>query len=194
MNPPRKIGLFGGSFDPIHHGHLILAREAREALGLERVILIPNGISPHKLSRPPADPEIRCEMVRAAVQGEPGLDWSDCEIRREGPSFAIETVREMQARHPGAEFYFFIGADNLDSLDTWKEIALLRSLVQFVVLSRGAIGPEHGFPAIVRTVDISSTEIRNRIAGGLSVKFLLPEPVREILVRHQLYRQTGLAD
>ena len=109
MNPPRKLGLFGGSFDPIHHGHLILAREALESLGLDRVIFIPNGISPHKLARPPAPAELRCKMVEAAVRDEAGFDWDDCEIRRPGPSFAIDTVREMAGRHPGAGLYYFIG-------------------------------------------------------------------------------------
>ena len=188
MNPLRKLGLFGGSFDPIHHGHLILAREALESLGLDRVLFIPSGISPHKLARPPAPAALRCQMVEAAVRGEAGLDWDDCEVRRPGPSFAIDTARKMAARHPGADLYFFIGEDNLASLGTWKDIAALRTLVKFVVLSRGHGTPDHGFPVISRPVDISSTDIRNRIASGRSVRYLLPESACEIISKHQLYR------
>lgn len=186
--PPGKLGLFGGSFDPIHHGHLILAREALESLGLDRVILIPSGISPHKLATPPAPAELRCKMVESALRGEAGLDWDDCEIRRAGPSFAIDTVREMRARYPGAELYFFIGADNLASLHTWRDIAALRALVNFVVLSRGNKVQAPGFPVISRAVDISSTEIRKRIASGLSVRYLVPDCTCEIISQHRLYR------
>jgi len=190
MNPLRKLGLFGGSFDPIHHGHLILAREALESLGLDRVIFIPSGISPHKLDRPPAPAELRCKMLEAALRDEAGLEWDDCEIRRPGPSFAIDTVREMAARHPGAELFFFIGEDNLASLHTWKDVALLKTMVKFVVMSRGfaAPAPDQDYPVISRPIDISSTEIRNRIARGLSVRYLVPDCACEIIFQHRLYR------
>ncbi|MEI6035913.1 MAG: nicotinate-nucleotide adenylyltransferase [Verrucomicrobiae bacterium] len=188
MIPLRKLGLYGGSFDPIHNGHLILAREALETFGLDRVIFIPAGVSPHKLERPPAPPKLRAEMVAAAVAGEPGFAWSDCEIVREGPSFAIDTAREMQKIHPEAEIFYFLGEDNLPSLGTWKDIAALRALVTFVVFSRGTGPAGHGFPAISRRVDISSTGIRNRIASGKSVRYLLPEATCAILFQHQLYR------
>jgi len=188
MTPLRKLGLFGGSFDPIHHGHLILAREALESLGLDRVIFIPSGISPHKLARPPASADLRCRMVEASLRGEPGFDWDDCEIRRPGPSFAIDTVREMAARHPGAELYFFIGEDNLAGLHTWKDIKELRTLAKFVVMSRGHGTPDQVCPVISRPVEISSTDIRNRIARGLSVRYLVPESACEIISQHRLYR------
>ena len=188
MNPIRKLGLFGGSFDPIHHGHLILAREALESLGLDRVIFIPSGISPHKLARPPAPAALRCKMVEVSLRDEAGLDWDDCEIRRPGPSFAIDTVREMAERYPGAELYFFIGEDNLASLHTWKDIAALGSQVKFVVLSRGLGTPDQGLPVLSRPIDVSSTEIRNRIARGLSVRYLLPDSACEIISQHRLYR------
>jgi nicotinate-nucleotide adenylyltransferase len=189
MNPRSKVGLYGGSFDPIHHGHLILARDVRERLGLERMIFIPAGVSPHKLDQPPAPPAVRLEMVRAAVAGEEGFECDDCEVTREGPSFAIDTVRLMMGRHPGAEIFYLIGGDNLQALDTWKEIDALRELVTFVVLARGGGGmtPE-GFVAFDRRVDISSTDIRKRIATGRPVSYLLPEAVCTIVFRHRLYR------
>ena len=121
MNPRQKIGLFGGSFDPIHHGHLILARDAMEQLGLEKVIFIPANISPHKLDHPPAPAHARCEMVAAAIVEEPRFALDSCEVDREGISFAVDTVRLMIQRHPEADFFYFIGEDNLAALHklTW---------------------------------------------------------------------------
>lgn len=183
-----KIGLFGGTFDPIHHGHLIMAREAREVLGLDEVIFVPARISPHKLGTHPVPPEARCEMVAAAVAGEEGFGWSDCEARREGPSFAIDTVRHIGAARTGAEFFFFIGSDNVAALHTWKDVDELRRLARFVVLCRNSKTAPEGFLTVAREVDISSTDIRNRIASGRSVRYLLPEVVIEYIQRHGLYR------
>src|SRR6476620_3032377 len=98
-----KLGLYGGSFDPIHHGHLLLAREAREQLGLDQILFIPAAHSPHKLSRPPTPGEIRREMLAAALADEPGFALEDCDLLRIGPSFAIETVRDLRARWPAAQ-------------------------------------------------------------------------------------------
>lgn len=187
MISSEKIGLFGGSFDPIHHGHLILARDAMESLGLDRVVFIPVNVSPHKLSRPPAPASLRCEMVAAAIAGEPRFSMDACEAEREGPSFAIDTVRLMRRRFPQAEFFYFIGEDNVPALHTWREIDELKRLASFVVLARGDLEPIEGFPVISRNIDISSTDIRNRIARGLSVRYLLPDAVCAILTRHQLY-------
>ncbi len=187
MIPSEKIGLFGGSFDPIHHGHLILARDAMESLGLDRVIFIPVGVSPHKLAQPPAAARFRCEMVAAAIAGEPRFSMDACEAEREGPSFAVDTVRLMRQRFPQAEFFYFIGEDNVSALHTWREIDALKQLATFVVLTRGDLEPVEGFPVISRNIDISSTDIRNRIARGLSVRYLLPDAVCAILARHQLY-------
>ena len=105
MISPQKIGLYGGSFDPIHHGHLIMARDAMETLELDRVIFIPANVSPHKLVRPPVSASIRCEMVEAAICGEPGFAIDTCDAARDGASFAIDTVRLMRGRHPAAEFF-----------------------------------------------------------------------------------------
>ncbi len=187
MISSEKIGLFGGSFDPIHHGHLILARDAMESLGLDRVIFIPVNVSPHKLSHPPVAARLRCEMVAAAIAGEPRFSIDACEAEREGPSFAVDTLRLMLGRFPQAEFFYFIGEDNVSALHTWREIDEFKKLASFVVLARGNLEPAEGFPVISRNIDISSTDIRNRIARGLSVRYLLPDAVCAILTRHQLY-------
>ena len=187
MISSEKIGLFGGSFDPIHHGHLILARDAMESLGLDRVIFIPANVSPHKLEHPPAPARIRCEMVEAAIAGESRFSMDACEAEREGPSFAVDTVRIMQRRFPQAQFFYFIGEDNVPALHTWREINELKKIASFVVLTRGDLEPIEGFPVISRNIDISSTDIRNRIAQGLSVRYLLPDAISAILARHKLY-------
>jgi nicotinate-nucleotide adenylyltransferase len=183
-----KIGLYGGSFDPIHHGHLLLARETREQLGLDRVLFIPAALSPHKLTTLPTAGEARREMLEAALADEPGFALEECDLRRAGPSFAIETVHELRARWPGAEFFYLIGHDNVAKLDTWHLCRELRAAVQFVVLGRGEHEAAHGFPAIVRRIDISATEIRARVARGLSIRYLVPEAVRAIIERRKLYQ------
>lgn len=192
MNPRQKIGLFGGSFDPIHHGHLILARDAMEELGLAKVIFIPANISPHKLDQPPAPAKDRCEMVAAAIEDEPGFEVDCCEVDREGVSFAIDTVRMMIQRHPETDFYYFIGEDNLSALHTWKEVGELRRLAPFVVLARGGTPANSGFQVVTRHIDISSTDIRKRIADGLPVRYLLPDKTCKIIKRLGLYRNERL--
>jgi nicotinate-nucleotide adenylyltransferase len=186
--PNEKIGLYGGSFDPVHNGHLILARDAVERLELDRVIFLPASISPHKLDRPPASPEARTQMLAAAIAEEPNFEMDDCEIQREGPSFTIDTVQLYRERYPGAKLYYFIGDDNLPELDTWKDISNLRDLVQFVVLSRAGMPFLSEFPTITRHIEISSTEIRNRIARGLSVRYMVPKPSCDLITTLRLYR------
>ncbi len=185
--PNEKIGLYGGSFDPIHHGHLILARDAMERLELDRVVFLPARISPHKLDRPPAPPEARSQMIAAAIAEVPQFELDDCEILREGPSFTIDTVQLYRTRFPGARLHYFIGDDNLPELDTWKDISHLRELVQFVVLSRAGVPFLNAFPTITRHIEISSTEIRNRIARGLSVRYMMPKPSCDLINKLGLY-------
>lgn len=183
----EAIGLFGGTFDPVHFGHLILAREAAEKLGLGRVIWIPAAVSPFKIESPPAPGDLRLAMVRAAIADEPNFEADPIELFREGPSFAIDTVRAIQARHPKAKLFYFIGDDNVPDLDKWKNIDLLRRMVQFVVLTRHDPDVPHDFPVIRREIDISSTEIRNRVAVGRSIRYLLPESACRMIQEHGLY-------
>jgi len=182
-----RIGLYGGSFDPIHHGHLILAREAMEQLSLDRVVFIPAFVSPFKQESKPAPAALRLEMVRAAIAGEPGFDCSDLEILRKGPSYSIDTVQTFRQKFPDATIHYLIGDDNLPLLHKWHEIDLLRELVTFVVLSRSAIQAPDGMPVIKRSVDISSTDIRNRIACGRSIRYLLPMSVSLLIDNNGLY-------
>ncbi len=124
----ETIGILGGTFDPVHHGHLILARDAVEQLGLTRLIFVPAAINPHKLARggPAAPADARLAMLRAAIAGEPRFGVDDCELRRAGPSFSIDTVREFHARWPEAGLVYLLGADNIADLPTWRDIDELR--------------------------------------------------------------------
>ena len=183
-----KLGLYGGSFDPIHHGHLILAREAREQLALDRVLFIPAAHSPLKLGTVPTPGEVRRGMLAAALADEPSFSLEECDLHRAGPSFAIETVRELSGRWPDAEFFYLIGHDNVAKLPTWHSYGELRRAVQFVVFGRGEHDAPHDFPTIVRRVDISATDIRSRVARGESIRYLVPHSVREIIARQQLYQ------
>jgi nicotinate-nucleotide adenylyltransferase len=184
-----NIGLYGGTFDPIHNGHLILAREAMEYLKLDRLIFIPNAISPHKTKIPPAPAQLRSQMVAAAIEGEPGFGIDLSELERSSPSYTIDTVLELKSRHRDAHFFYLIGEDNLHALRTWRQIDELELLVQFVVLSRSEEKIPHPYVTLSRRIDISATEIRERVANGRSIRYLVPEKVREIIERNQFYKE-----
>ena len=183
-----RTALYGGSFDPIHHGHLILAREAMEQLALDRVVFIPAAQSPHKLSRIPASPELRLQMVRAAIAGEARFECDGSETEKPGPSFTVDTVEAWRAKAPGDEFIYLIGHDNVRELPTWRRYDELRAMVQFVVFERDGSAPPHDFPSVKRRVDISATEVRKRVAERRSIRYLVPEPVRAIIAAHHLYQ------
>ena len=186
-----NLALYGGTFDPIHHGHLILAREALEQLALDRVIFIPAGLSPHKLARTPAPAALRRAMLAAALADEPRFALDDSELQSPGPCFAIDTAERCAAQFPGARLHYLIGADNLRELHTWRRIDELRRRVQFVVFGRGADAADAtpGFPTLPRRIDISATDIRARVARGASIRYLTPEPVRSIIAEHHLYQE-----
>lgn len=182
-----RTALYGGTFDPIHHGHLILAREAMEQLGLDRVVFVPAALSPFKQGTRPADAEARLAMVRVAIAGEPRFECDDSELGREGPSYTVDTVEAWRARAPGDALFYFIGQDNVRDLAAWKRWEELREMVTFVVFERGD-APAHGFAAVRRRVDISATEVRKRVAESGSIRYLVPEPVREIIEARGLYQ------
>ena len=184
----RKIGIYGGSFDPIHHAHLILARAAREQLGLEKVIFVPAAVSPFK-DTPVASSDTRWSMLRAAIQGEPAFTVDDCELRRAPPSYAIDTVEEIRAREGDAEMYYLIGQDNVPALGKWHRFNELNKLVRFVVLDRAGTEMKHPYEVVRRKIDISATEIRNRVASGHSIRYLVPTAVDEIIRQGSLYRE-----
>ena len=185
----KKIAIYGGTFDPVHHAHLILAREAIETLGLEKVILVPAAISPLKKAAPVASGEVRLAMLRAAIKGETEFEVDECELLRPPPSYTIETVEEIRRRECDAAFYCLIGEDNVEQLPRWHRFTELEKMVRFVVLDRTGKRPTHSYQLIHRRIDISATQIRRRVAQNDSIRYLVPESVEEIIQRKKLYRE-----
>jgi len=183
----KKIGIYGGTFDPVHHAHLILARDAVETLGLDEVIFVPAAISPLKKIAPIASGELRLAMVRAAIKGEPKFAVDDCELRRPPPSYTIDTVEEIRQRNRNTAIYCLIGEDNAERLTNWHRFADLKKMVHLVVLDRTGQPPSHSYAVIDRKIDISATEIRKRVASGRSIRYLVPPAVEEIIRREKLY-------
>jgi nicotinate-nucleotide adenylyltransferase len=201
-NGLKRIGLLGGSFDPIHVGHLHVARHARLRLGLDRVVFMPAGQPPHKLGQAMTDPEDRFEMVRLAVAGEPHFSVSRIDLDRPGPSYSVDTVRLLQeAWGPDARIYFLIGADSLADFPTWYRPRRLLELCQVVAVGRPGYAVDlaalarrfSGAPPVlflehVPQVDISATEVRRRVAEGHSIQGLVPPAVATYIEAHGLYR------
>ena len=188
-----RIGLFGGTFDPLHTGHLIVASDAFEQLGLDRLILIPSADPPHKRGKVHGTARERLAMVRAAVRDDPRFEVDDLELRRGGASYSVETLRQMQQRQPDAELFFLVGADQMRELHSWREPHEVARLARLSVVTReGEQAPEDTpFPHRVVTVtriDLSATDIRRRVSEGRSVRYLVPEGVRELIEEFGLYR------
>jgi len=219
-----KIGLFGGTFNPIHFGHLRAALEVREGCGLDRVLLIPAAVPPHKESGALASAADRLRMIELAVEGEPGITVSDVEIRRAGPSFTVDTVRHFHRELPaGTDIFLIVGLDAFLEIDTWKSFRELLALVPVIVISRPDAthrsagsereavadfirsrvspprtlsGDSAGFSAEgvrgvtlfpVTALDVSSSRVRDLAAAGRSIRFLVPEPVRQHIKARGLY-------
>jgi nicotinate-nucleotide adenylyltransferase len=185
-----QIALFGGTFDPVHHGHLILAREALEKLALDRVVFVPAAQSPFKPTQISTPPELRLAMVKVGIAGEQAFEIDESEIQRGGTSYTIDTVEAAHSRWPDATLWWLIGEDHLAQLPKWHRYGDLLKLTKFAVFARnGNDGAGHGFPRLTRQVDISATEIRARVARGDSIRYLVPEAVRALIDKHQLYRR-----
>jgi nicotinate-nucleotide adenylyltransferase len=185
----KKIAIYGGTFDPVHHAHLILARQAIETLGLDKVILVPAATSPLKKAAPVASGEVRLGMLQAAIEGEPEFEVDECELLRPPPSYTIDTVEDIRRRECDAAIYCLIGEDNVEQLPQWHRFAELEKMVRFVVLDRSGKQPSHFYQLIHRRIDISATEIRRRVARNESIRYLVPNSVEEIIQREKLYRE-----
>ncbi len=195
--PGPRIGIFGGTFDPVHVGHLVAAAWAREAFELDRVLLVVANVPWQKAgTRTVSAAEDRFLMVQAAVAGIPGLEVSRVEIDRGGPSYTADTVRELLTTTPGARPYVIVGADVAGELGTWQRVAELREVVTLVVVDRGGVGSGDNPPGwqverlAIPALDISSSQLRERLAQGRSVDFLIPEPAIRCIRRLNLYAGT----
>ncbi|MBW5444967.1 nicotinate (nicotinamide) nucleotide adenylyltransferase [Cohnella sp. CFH 77786] len=192
----RRTGLFGGTFDPIHYGHLLAAESAREAAKLEEVWFIPTFVPPHK-SHPGADSENRRRMLETALADCPGFRVEEIELSRQGVSYTIDTVNALHERYQDRAFYWIVGSDMVKDLPNWRQAEELAEKVTFIGLERpGEPCDEVDLPSYVRRkllrasmppIGISSTDIRRRRKEGRSIRFMTPEPVHEWIRRHGLY-------
>jgi nicotinate-nucleotide adenylyltransferase len=184
----QRLGLYGGTFDPVHHAHLILARQALEDLRLDRVIFIPAAESPFKPGSTAAPAEDRLEMVRLATQGEPAFAVDSIEIYRSPPSYTIHTAKAYKAKYPKEKLFFLLGEDHLESLAKWNDFDELAQIVDFAVLSRSDLPLRANYPVVRRRVDLSSTEIRHRVAHHLPISYLVPDNVGRYIRDKHLYQ------
>ncbi|MGG1573554.1 nicotinate-nucleotide adenylyltransferase [Fictibacillus sp. NRS-1165] len=188
-----RIGIFGGSFHPPHNGHLLIAQEALAAFSLDRVVWLPANHPPHKELISGVSSEDRMELVRAAIQGNSKFSLSLIEFERQGPSYTIDTIRELKKREPAHDYFFIIGGDMADSLSTWRGIDELSRLVTFIGINRSGhpldeCNNPYGVQMIeVPLFDVSSTLIRKRIAAGENTKYLIPDAVRNMIEVKGLY-------
>lgn len=192
-----KIGIYGGTFDPIHIGHLILAESVREDLELDEVWFVPAFLNPHKAGRASTPPKFRLEMLRFAIAGHPNFKLSEIEIRRKGPSFTCETLQSIHHERPADELFLMIGADSLTDFPNWREPDRILELSTVVAVNRGreaAVIPQEvsreriqivNMPAI----EVSATEIRNRIREAKSIRYFTPRAVELFIQANSLYAE-----
>jgi nicotinate-nucleotide adenylyltransferase len=188
-----RLGLYGGSFDPVHNGHLILARQALEDLKLDKIIFLPAAESPFKQNHTAASAQDRVKMVELAIERESAFSIDTLEIHRPAPSYTIDTARAYRARHPADDLLFLIGEDHVHDLQKWNDFAELDRLVQFAVLSRSDLPLSIKYPIVRRRLDLSSTEIRNRVANRLPISYLVPDSVLDYIQSNQLYEGADLS-
>lgn len=201
-----RIGVLGGTFDPIHLGHLITAADVKDYLCLDRVLFVPNSKPPHKQGQAVSTVEDRVEMVKLALASNPDFEVDLTEVERPGLSYALDTMRLIASSHPEVEVFFILGFDALMELDTWHKPDTLLAEFRLAVMNR-CLDPtetEEGiarlrlrFPSIderielapVTRIDISSTEVRERVSAGRTVRYLVPDAVLDHIGRRGLYRQ-----
>lgn len=186
----RKIGILGGTFNPPHLGHLIIADQVRDQLGLEKIIFLPSANPPHAKGKTTIDAKHRVRMVEKAIELEPQFELDFTEINRGGKSFTFDTIKSLTEQNPDIEYYFIIGADMVEDLPSWYKIDELVNLVQIVAVNRPQYSVETAFPLIfidVPNIEISSSTIRQKISDQCSVKFLLPDKVLEYIEAEGLY-------
>ena len=190
----RHIGILGGTFDPVHLGHLILATYAREQLGADEMLVVPNARSPLKANAPGAPFDARLAMLKLAFGGMHGFAVSDIEGQRGGISYMIDTLDALSAQHADARFHLILGADALRDLPSWHEADRLRQLTELAVVAREGEDPPTAEPGVqiisMPRIDISATAIRDRIARGLPVDYLTLPSVVSFIQRHGLYKNS----
>lgn len=193
----KKVGLLGGTFNPPHIGHLIMANEVKHALQLDEVRLMPTSIPPHKADPSDATPEQRLRMVEIAVSDTPGLHSSSFEVDRGGVSYTFDTMKALTEQEPGTEFFFIIGGDMIDMLHKWYKIDELMNIVTFVGVARpGTIGKTRYPITMVQIpeIDLSSTLIRKRMQTGGTIQYLVPDDIETYIRQEGLYANRPVTD
>lgn len=192
-----RVGVFGGTFDPPHLGHSIVAAEVMEALELDRLLWVPAAVPPHKQGRPITPAVLRRRMVAAAIADHPGFELCDLELERDGVSYTVDTLRQLRSAHPTWSLFLILGADLLAGFASWKDPGAIRRMAQLVAFARGipAGPPGSDVPDGVRfvpvtPVDLSSSEIRRRIAGRKAVSTMVATHVLSIIESERLYRSS----
>lgn len=195
MTENQRIGLFGGSFDPVHSGHIMLANEAYKQLKLSKVIFIPAKQPPHKLEKRLTNIRKRLEMLQIALKPFSYFEINNFEVLRKETTYTIQTVKFFKTKYPDAEIFFIIGTDSILQLKTWKNIDELITLCKFVAGKRKGIAVDKDIPFIKNIKflkqsfpDISSTEIRNMIIAGNSIDNLVPCDIEKYIKENQLYK------
>lgn len=186
----EKIGILGGTFNPIHTGHLLIAEGVRKKLNLDYILFIPCCLPPHKKPIKLAPAKHRLAMVRLAIKGSPFFKVSTVELERGGKSYSVDTLEELHRQHKGkAKFFFIIGSDSLSGLKTWKSLDKLMKLCNLVAVTRPGYFKQ--YPRVLRldlpTLPISSTDIRRLVRQGKSIRYLVPEKARSYIIRNKLY-------
>lgn len=199
-----RIGIFGGTFDPPHVGHLVLAEQCREQCRLDRLWLMPAGQPPHKSAEALSEGKRRAEMLELAIAGAPQFEVDRRELQRSGTTFTFETLEEVHGEKPDAEVFFLIGGDSLNDLPTWRNPARILELATVVAVNRGDRPFPHDGPLVAKVggelagriqrvtipgIDISSTDLRRRVREGRSIRYLTPRAVEAYIAEHRLYRQ-----
>jgi nicotinate-nucleotide adenylyltransferase len=195
VNAPRRVGVFGGTFDPPHFGHLALAEWARVELGLDLVWFVPTGVPPHKRGGAASPARDRLAMTRLATRGNAAFRVSALECRRPGPSYTVDTVRALARAHPGARLHLLMGADTWATFDSWREPAAIARAAAIVVALRPGSARGARPRAAGRRVtwlanpglEVSSSGLRARAARGRSLRYLVPDAVARYIARHRLY-------
>ena len=187
-----KIGILGGTFNPVHIGHLILAEETREKLGLDKIIFVPTALPPHKDNVNIAQASDRLAMLKLAVKANKFLGVSDVEIKRQGRSYTIDTLKEFKRKYPHDELYFIIGSDLLKYLNEWKDLAEIIKMVKFVAATRPGYPleqiPQYIQTLAIRAVDVSGFEVRQCIQQNKSFGYLVTDKVFDYIKKRKLYK------
>lgn len=189
----RRIGIMGGTFDPIHCGHLLAAEQAREQAELDEVWFLPAGVPPHKRHEQITAAHHRLRMVELAIANHPAFRVNRCELERSGPSYTFDTIRALTEEHPNEQFFFIIGGDMVNSLHQWHRFPELIQLVRFIGLHRpGSVWDPQQLAAFVTYVemplwDVSSSLIREKVKAGRSIRYFVPQAVERYIKENGLY-------